>query len=184
MITRDHAQEGLSRAYIHAVSAAARVNATLGGEFDYGFDGMFQMVVGRQINTNGIIRNRFVNDGYPIEFQLKCSWTWVESAENITWNIKTKTYNDLVIRNSAPGGVRALLILMCLPTDERTWIYQNEEEILLRRCCYYHFLTGDPVANENSTKAIHIPRGNLFTPAALLMALENEKVRMMGRFND
>lgn len=184
MITRDHAQEGLSRAYIHAVSAAARVNAALNSEFDYGFDGFFNMVIDRGIDTDRKHHERFINDGYPISFQLKCSWTWTETADHINWNIKTKTYNDLVYRNSSPGGVRAVLILMCLPRNEIDWLAQDEDSLLLRRCCYYQFLTGPLVPNDNSTKLISIPRANVFSPASLLRELEDEKRRKMGMFDD
>ena len=142
------------------------------------------MVRGRNFEVGGVRKERFVNDGYPIDFQLKCSWVWSETPQNIRWSIKTKTYNDLVLRNNQVGGVRALLILMCLPEDEHTWVSQREEDLILRRCCYYKFLTGAPESNENSTKLIDIPRANLLTPEALIQELNNEKARMVGQFDD
>lgn len=184
MITRDHAQEGLSRAYVQAVSAAARVNAQLGDEFDYGFDGTFYPVIDRGFSKGGKHRERFINDGFPIQFQLKCSWKWKDLGEEIQWSIKTKTYNDLAFRNNQQGGVKALLILMCLPNQhESLWLTQSDEHLTLQKCCYYDYINGPQIPNDGSTKTITIPKKNLFTAAALREVLENEKKLKMGLFS-
>jgi hypothetical protein len=182
LITKDHAQEGLSRAYVQAISAAARVNASLGGEFDYGFDGVFNLVVDRgdEYYSSGI--KRFINSGYALDFQLKCSWKWHIKDNHVVWSIKTKTYNDLVFRKDQPGGRAVILILMCLPKDENTWVQQNEDGMALKKCGYYYRIDGSRVHNENSTKTIRIPCANVFTPAALIKELDIEQKRMRGRF--
>lgn len=167
MITKEHAQEALGRAYIHAVAAAAGVNYSLGAEFDYGFDGHF-----RPVRLRG---HRIVETGIPLAFQLKCSGSWTMDEENVSYALKSKNYNDLVTR--APEAEGAILILMCLPEEQDQWVTISEEEIVLRRCCYYATLAGDPVPNENSTKTIQIPRSNLLTAENLLVVLEQERIR-------
>ncbi|WP_018066488.1 DUF4365 domain-containing protein [Martelella mediterranea] len=171
-ITKDHAQEGLSRAYVHAVAAAARVNLRMGQEFDYGFDGQFEGVVQRG--------TRHVNDGYPLDFQLKCSWTWKADSSDIIWSIKTKTYNDLVTRE--PEAVGAILVLMCLPPNENDWFAISEESVLLRKCCYFTTLVGPPTSSENSTKQIKIPRTSILNADNLADALAAERTRRRGLF--
>lgn len=182
MITKDHAQEGLSRAYVQAISAAARVNASLNSEFDYGFDGVFYKVIDRGDKDHSSGIKRFINSGYAIDFQLKCSWTWKIEQNHIVWSVKTKTYNDLIFRRDQPGGRAAILILMCLPADERTWILQDEDGMALKKCCYYYRVDGAREQNEKSTKVIKIPCTNVFTPAALIDQLQIEEIRMSGRF--
>lgn len=171
-ITKGHAQEGLSRAYVHAVAAAASVNLRMGQEFDYGFDGQFEGVVQRG--------TRHVNDGYPLDFQLKCSWNWTADDSDIAWSIKTKTYNDLVTRE--PEAVGAILVLMCLPSDESEWLAITEDSILFRKCCYFTALSGPSTSTENSTKQIKIPRTNLLNADNLVAALADERSRRKGFF--
>jgi len=172
LLTKDHAQEGLSRAYVHAVAAAARVNLRMGHEFDYGFDGQFEGITLRG--------TRHVNDGYPLDFQLKCSWNWTADETDILWSLKTKTYNDLVTRE--PEAVGVILVLMCLPAAEADWVAITEESIMLRKCCYFTTLSGAPAATETSTKLVKIPRASVLNAANVTAALAAERSRRKGLF--
>ncbi|RUZ81290.1 DUF4365 domain-containing protein [Mesorhizobium sp. M7A.F.Ca.US.006.01.1.1] len=181
MLTKDHAQEGLSRAYVQAVAAAARANLRMGHEFDYGFDGTFDSIASRiGMDSKGEPVHRYVNAGFPIDFQLKCTWTWTSDDADIIWSIKTKAYNDLVTR--PPEAVAVILILMCLPTDEREWVNISEDAILLRKCCYFTTLTGTPTVTETSTKQIRISRRSVLDAANLSSALVAERRRRMELF--
>jgi hypothetical protein len=172
MITQEHAQEALSRAYIHAVAAKAGVNYVLAKEFDYGFDGHFYPVKLRGA--------RIVESGFSLSFQLKCSINWTANDESVSYALKSKNYNDLVTRE--PDAEAAILILMCLPEDPEEWVTISEDQIILRKCCYFAALEGEPVANENSTKTIQIPRQNLLTAANLTQVLAAERARRTGMF--
>lgn len=174
MLTKNHAQEGLSRAYIHAVAAAARVHLTMTQEFDYGFDGAFDLIQEDSVNDgNGNIRIDYVKAGFPIEFQLKCSWTWKTDGDDIVWSMKSKAYNKLARRGTK--ALPAKLILMCLPAEELHWVLFDEESLLLKKCCYYTTIAGEPLKNENSTKQIRIPRANLLNAASLATMLETNR---------
>ncbi len=170
MITVQHTQESLSRAYIHAISGTAGVNCSIDRSFDYGFDGTFRAVAVRG--------TRRVETSFPLDYQLKCTKNWSHEAENVAYNIETKTYNDFVTRD--PEGLGAVLILLCVPDHQPDWAEFSEDFMTLRRCCYYMLLEGDPVSNENSTKKILIPRANVLTAASLNQLLENERARKMG----
>lgn len=181
MLTKEHAQEGISRGYVQAVAAAARVNLTMGQQFDYGFDGQFDSIATRTVALeSGQQSYRYLNAGFPIDFQLKCTWNWTADANDIIWSIKTKTYNDLVTR--PPEAIGAILILMCLPPAEPDWVNVSEEAILLRKCCYFAKLTGAPASTEPSTKQIKIPRTNVLNAANLAAILEEERARRLGMF--
>lgn len=170
MITTKHVQEALSRSYVSAIAAMAGVDFSLGHEFDYGFDGTFRPV--------SLRNNRRVVNGYPLDFQLKCTKNWAHEKENVAYNIETKTYNDMVSR--APSEIGAMLILLCIPDEECDWAQFSEDYMTLRRCCYYAKITGNPVENEKSTKKILIPRVNILTGESLKVLLNEERLRITG----
>lgn len=170
MITVQHTQESLSRAYIHAVSGCAGINCSIDRAFDYGIDGTFRPVALRG--------TRRIETGFPLDFQLKCTINWEIEDQTIAYSIKSKTYNDLVTRD--PDGVGVVLVLLCIPNEPAGWAEFTEEALILRRCCYFHVLTGDPVENENSTKLIYIPRSNVLNATSLQGLLETERERKLG----
>ncbi|MFC5353768.1 DUF4365 domain-containing protein [Azospirillum himalayense] len=169
MITKQHTQECLSRAFIHAVAGRAGVNFNLGSAFDYGFDGQFRPVK---------IRNGRRNDsGFPLDFQLKATTDWEHDGGFVVYDLEAKTYNDLVGRE--PAEIGAVLILLCLPKDEAEWLVFQEDRLELRRCCYWERLVGAPTDNVE-TKRIRIPRTNLLTVESLNAILDHERFRRLG----
>lgn len=165
MITQQHTQEGMSRSYIHAVTSSAKMNVEFGRAFDYGFDGTFRPVKFR--NT------RRIETGFAIDFQLKCTKNWEFEDNNVSYNLESKTYNDLVTRDK--DALPAYLILMCVPDDDAHWVFVDESNLILRNCCYYTKLSGEPVPNEKSTKKILIPRANLLNPQSLHVIVDYER---------
>jgi len=170
MITVQHTQESLSRAYIHAISGTAGVNCSIDRAFDYGFDGTF-----RQVAIRG---SRRVETSFPLDYQLKCTKNWSHENDQVAYHIETKTYNDLVTRD--PEGIGAVLILLCVPENQPEWAEFSEDFMTLRRCCYFTTLSGDPVQNEHSTKKILIPRTNVLTATTLNLLLDQERLRKTG----
>ena len=170
MITQQHTQESLSRAYIQAVAGCAGVNCEMKREFDYGVDGTF-----RQVTSRG---QRLIETGFPLDFQLKCTVNWEHEGQNVAYSLKSKTYNDLVTRD--PEGIGVVLILLCIPQVEQLWAQFNEDSLTLRHCCYYQTVTGEPVENENSTKKILIPRINVLNAESLRSLMTSERNRKMN----
>ena len=170
MITLQHTQESLSRSYIHAIAGSAGVNLHVGREFDYGFDGTFRPVIFR--------KNRRVESGIPVDFQLKCTTKWTYEGAEVAYNIETKTYNDFVSR--LPAEIGCVLILLCVPEDDSQWVDVKEQHMILKHCCYFSSISGTPTGNEESTKKILIPRSNLLTALALRELLEVERVRKLN----
>ena len=60
---------------------------------------------------------------------------------------------------------------MFLPADEQDWLLLSEQELLLRKCCYWHQFSGAETGNEN-TKTIHTPRSQILDPAAIVALLK------------
>src|ERR1700689_3780301 len=98
MLTTQHIQEDLSRAYIQAAAARAGVNLSLGTQaHDYGVDGTFhQVTVRKRVDNDGMLRDLLVNSGFNLEFQCKASKAWIDEPDAIAYDLEAKTYNDLV----------------------------------------------------------------------------------------
>lgn len=170
MLTESHTQECLSLAFVHAVTGLAGVNLGTTLRHDYGVDGSFRPVI---INRNG----RRVESGFQVDFQLKSSINWEYDGDAVIYDLEAKTYNDMVGRPAT--AIPLILLLLCLPRSSATWLAHTETELILRHCCYWMKLSGDPTDNI-TTKRIRIPRSNLLTPAALQEILATERNRWVA----
>lgn len=158
MMTQQHIEEGLSRAYVAAVAARAGVNLNWRG-FDYGVDGAFCRISERD--------GRHAEDGITLDYQLKASTRWRIENQEVVYQLEAKTYNDLASRRSGVRVVPLILILFCLPKEESQWLEINEENLLMRKCCYWT-LVDERLTKNAATVTIGIPREQLLTSAALL----------------
>jgi hypothetical protein len=170
MITENHTQECLSLAFVHALTGVAGVNLALGNpnkqrRHDYGIDGTFHPV------SEG---SRRLETGFPVDFQMKSTVNWDVSGSDIVYDLEAQTYNDLVGRD--PYAVPCILILLCLPKSPEEWLVGSETEMVLRNCCYWEKLTGEPTEN-SSTRRIRIPRKNLLTPDGIRQILKTERAK-------
>jgi hypothetical protein len=161
MITSQHIEEGLSRAYVQATAARAGVN--IGNTYlDYGIDGTFC-----RIQVRG--KRRF-DSGFKIDYQLKASTNWKLEDDHIVYDLEAKTYNDIVNRSEEGRAVPLILILLCLPKNSSEWLMSSEDHLLMRKCCYWTTLNGTQTTNVGTIR-IRIPRGQLLTPDALNVLL-------------
>jgi hypothetical protein len=166
-ITENHAMELLSRAYVQAVAGHARLNLEWRGrEFDYGVDGTF-----RPLTTT---RDKLVESGFSLDFQLKSTTNWRADTSHVTYSLDAAAYNKIVDRKN-PRTAPLLLILLCLPRSPLEWLENNEEQLLLRKCCYWHRLTGDLTDNKSNV-TVRIPRTQILNSVALLDLLEKAEL--------
>jgi hypothetical protein len=153
-------------AHIYALAGMAGVNHDYRPAHDYGVDGQFDPVVLRG--------NRRVVSGHPLAFQAKATINWTIVEGNIVYDLEAKAYDDIVTRDASQ--VTMLLVLLCLPKDQTDWHLTTSDATMLRNCCYWAILRGEPCGN-TSTKRIFIPATNLLTPDALIELLVAEKLR-------
>lgn len=165
MLTDQHIAEDLSRAYVQAVAAKAGVNLST-RVHDYGVDGTFHPI--------RIVNGRRAEAGFPLDFQLKASKNWTMNEEHAVYDLEVKTYNDLILRKSTSGAIPCILILLCLPENPQEWLEISEEQLLLRRCCYWHYLTGDLTENTETIR-VRIPKAQRLTLESLLALLQRVK---------
>jgi hypothetical protein len=160
-ITENHVMESLSRAYVQAIAGYARLNLRLelgAQEFDYGVDGTFYSVK--------TFEGRLVQSGFPLDFQLKATTNWQVNSSHVVYRMNAAAYNKIVDRNST-GTVPQILILLCLPVSPLEWLENTEEQLSLKKCCYWQHLTGDLTDNKSGV-TVQIPRTQLLNSDSLL----------------
>jgi hypothetical protein len=156
MLTEQHVQEGLSRAYALAVAYRAGHSCNLKWDFDYGIDGSFH-----EVTTRG---GRRVESGFLIQFQCKASTNWELTEAELLYDLEARSYNDLA--ETAVGNPR-ILLLLALPKDKAKWLALSVDELILRRCMWWHSLRGRPSTDHARTARVRIPRRQQFTVEAL-----------------
>jgi hypothetical protein len=164
VITTQHIQEDLSRAYVQAVAGMAGLLVSINGRsHDYGVDGTFHQVT--------LLKSRRVESGFNLDFQCKASIDWTRESTEVVYDLESQTYNDLIFRSRKTGATPLILILLCLPADQSVWLHFDETRMLLKECSYWHQLTGQETDNKNSRR-IRIPRTQMLDPKALGELLE------------
>lgn len=165
---RSHKQELLHRAYVSAVVAIAGLKLTW-GEPEYGVDCSMQDVK-TFVTPRGIKRNEV--SGPILQFQLKSTVRWELRRNQIIYDMEADAYNKLV------DSEGRLLILYCLPDNINDRICVKEEELILKKCCYWFHVTGSLCGK--TQKRIYIPSDQLFIPSCLRELLLQLK---LGRFS-
>lgn len=164
MLTEPDIEECLSRAYVYAVAGRAGVNLA-GSIKDYGTDGTFRDVQ----RSNG---KRF-ESGWSLDFQLKASKNCGFETNFLVYDLEADTYRQLLMRRNN-GATPIILIVMALPDNVADWLVHSESELLMRRCCYWWQVDGEPSKNKSSVR-IRIPRNQQLTPEALTTLMERLK---------
>ena len=163
MITRQQIQEDLSWAYLQAV--VARLGLTYDRPMrDFGID----LAITRITKQNG----RLVPSGVNLDVQLKSSVNATVENDHVSYELEVRAYD--VLRDRSAESPR-ILVLLILPRDDREWIDQDEERLIMRKCAYWISLRGKPrVANRKSI-TIRIPRTNLFSVENLQVIMDKIK---------
>lgn len=90
MITTQHIEEDLSKAYVMAIGAKAGYSIEMDRPHDYTVDGTFHEIA--------IIENERSESGYSIDFQLKSCKNCVIEKDFIKYDFDAKTYNYFISR--------------------------------------------------------------------------------------
>jgi hypothetical protein len=155
MMTREHRQEALSRAYVRAV--AAQVGLIVSEpDNDYGIDMQLRAVT----PLEGQRRDR----GPQLDLQLKSTTRANVGPAHVTYDLPVVNYDDL--RETDPQVAR-LLVVLVMPEDETLWLSQSPEELVLRHCAYWLSLKGYPPTANTTTIRVSIPLADALSPAAL-----------------
>lgn len=156
-IPNQHAQEQLSRAYLQAVAAEARVEFQWSTETEYGIDGDFKRLVRNP-------RGKLCVTGYPLNFQLKSSINCNLQNGKVKYDLDVDTYNHLISYYEETKTI--CLIVYDMPNLPSKWVDCSHSELILRSRCYYWTPSGK-TSNNLNTKRIKIDKGNTLTPRSL-----------------
>ena len=107
-----------------------------------------------------------IDIGAFLSLQLKASTYWKINEEFITYDMDVNAYNKLIFQNNN-ACLPCALVLCCLPKDKDKWVEADEEELSIKKCCYYLTWEGYSKSNNKFKKRIKIPRKQLFTPESL-----------------
>lgn len=158
-------EESLSVAYVSSIVAKSGSSFDIVSK-DYGVD----VSVRRVDRFNG----KLMDMGVSFDCQLKATINWQEEEAFIVYDLEADTYNKIIYRHQN-STIPCLLVLLCLPTEQAEWLHISEDELKLRKCCYYYYINGEPTNNQVSIR-IRIPRTNIFSPDAVRELVE--KVRL------
>jgi len=169
MLTIPHCKESLSRAYVTAVVGRARHKVNWNSEFDYGVDGYVRIIEKRG--------PRHYETGLGFDFQTKTTTDWTLDNGRIVYDLEADAYNDLVSR-AGKGGLPFLLILLCIPHNDASWLEVSPDRLVIQKCAYWLQLDGVLTQNIES-KRVGIPIANVFSPASVVQILNAIKTGEM-----
>jgi hypothetical protein len=159
MLTRNHQQEALCRAYVQAVAALAGV-ATSTPTPDYGIDLSLRRIEQHE--------NQRRDEGVQLDLQLRSSTRAEVTDTEIKHDLDVRTYD--LLRTTPP--VPRVLVLLVLPTEEQEWLSQSTEELIVRRCAYWLSLRRSDPTDSSSTIRVALPRSQVFSVEAVQDLLE------------
>jgi hypothetical protein len=154
MMTRNHRQEVLCRAYVQAVAALAGVG-TGNYAFDYGVD-MALRVIHQHNNLHQDAR-------VQLDLQLRSTTRANVTDTQVSYDLDVRTYEYL--RQRSP--IHCILVLLVLPEDEAQWLSQSVEELTIRDCAYWVSLEDAEPTTATSSIRIPLPRTQVFSVQAV-----------------
>src|SRR5438093_1614359 len=102
LLTRNHRQEALSRAYIQAVAARCGMNCSF-RDFDYGIDATVH-----EIKRRG---GHYAESGISLDIQAKSVCGPCPQEETVPYDLNVKNYEDLRDPDNPKPRILVLLIL-------------------------------------------------------------------------
>jgi hypothetical protein len=164
VLTRNHRQEALCRAYVQAVAGAAGL-ITSKPEPDYGIDLSLRMVLLRA--------HRRWDASVQLDLQLKSTAGQDPAGTNISYDLDVDAYEALrAIDTPCPR-----LLVVLLPEDEAEWLHQTPEQLALRRCAWWMSLKGWPEKTARRSVRVAIPGANVFSVAAVKSLMQRVRER-------
>ena len=145
---RNFHQEAFSRAYIHAVAAAAGFKY---GDAPLPDDDHVDVTITSR-GPMGLIRSP------KVDIQAKCKLGLPE-GDPISYALDAGDYEGL--RHPDYGSPR-ILVVVFVPHDVTLWTEHTEEKLMLSYCGYWTCLQGLPQSVNKATVTVHLPRKNAF----------------------
>lgn len=162
MLTSQHRQELIARAYVAAIAASVGMNSST-RDLDYGIDLTLHQITSRTSQKTG--KTRIVESGLTLDLQIKCSVNAIVEANCVAYDLEINSYDDL--RDDSIQTPR-ILVLHVQPIEEAQRIQHSHEALSIQGCCYWCSLRGAKKLASTTTTRIRIPRQQQFSPTQLV----------------
>ena len=133
----------LSFAYLSAVCAMAGYTCQRGPTPD-------EDSIDATVRTRGSKRPVF-----DVQLKATSSPTW--RADGLHFNLKRKNYDDL----REDRTLKIILVVLELPVSRDAWLECGPEQLVMRRCAWWEWLSGFPEINTESKRVV-IPESQRF----------------------
>jgi Domain of unknown function (DUF4365) len=165
VITKQHRQEALCRAYVQALAAQAGLISSR-PDPDYGID--------LSLRSAEVTEHRHTDTSVQVDLQLRSTTRAKVTESEVKVDLDVDTYNYL--RNPRTFCPRILVVLV-LPTEETEWLNQSANELAIRHCAYWLSLGGYPATTATSSIRVTIPITNVFSVEAVRTILQRIRER-------
>lgn len=155
MLTTQHRQEGLSRAYVQAIAALGGYSSSTPTP-DYGID--------LTLHEVAVVGRRRIESGRRLDVQAKASTGARVKGDYLCYDVSVRDYETL---RFAGAAVRRILVVLVLPPLEKDWLLQTTERLVLRDCAYWMSLRDWPATRNRRSIRLFVPLVNVFSVEAL-----------------
>lgn len=173
MLSQNQQKEELSFGYLQAVCAHAGIALERDTHDGDGIDGRLKYL---------FLTKDTRNDDFEacIQFQLKStSETLLERDGYIHYPLKAKNYNDL----TRAASCDQVLFLLVLPASDEERIIHSVDQLIIKKCMYWHELTGLPLTTNEESVTIRIHSMNTVSPENLITLLRSKIPSAQGENN-
>jgi Domain of unknown function (DUF4365) len=167
-LPQEHLLDELATAYVQTVAAVAGATIAVSRR-DYGVDGTLKHIA-------RVAGNRFVEFGFPVDFQLKGTTAAAIGGGQVTFDLKVRNYDLIVERHVS--ATPYYLFLVCFGGNTDRWIVQTAEELILSASAYWWTETGGRSSNSSSVR-ISIPVAQRLSVPSMESILEAAKQRFV-----
>jgi uncharacterized protein DUF4365 len=167
VITREHRQELLCRAYVHAIAAQAGLLSSR-PDPDYGID--------LSLRSVAVLGGRYRDTSVQVDLQLRSTTRASVTETEVKLDLDVETYNDL---RTPETFCPRILVVLIMPGEEAEWVNQTPDELAIRHCAYWLSLHGYAETSARSTIRIGIPHTNLFSVEAIRAIMQRLHERKM-----
>jgi hypothetical protein len=165
-LPQDHLLDELATAYVQAIAAVAGATIAV-TRLDYGVDGTLKHIVQSR-------DDRFIESGFPVDFQLKGTTTAKTDERHVHFDLKVRNHDLIVTRPQV--ATPYYLFLVCFGGRPQDWLAQDHGGLILRASAYWWTSSGTATVNRSSVR-IKIPLANRLTGHAIEEMLESSRIR-------
>ncbi len=165
-LPQEHLLDELATAYVQAIAAVAGATIAV-SRLDYGVDGTLKHIVQSH-------DDRYIESGFPVDFQLKGTTTAKVDDHHVHFDLKVRNHDLIVTRPQV--ATPYYLFLVCFGGHPHDWLAEDHGGLILRASAYWWTSSGTPTVNR-STVRIKIPLANRLTGTAIEKMLQSSRIR-------